>query len=136
MIELLVTGTDTISLAIELIDSFFAIINSRLPLLEPQSFMSRFTSPMTDPGGPLPHPLLAVVLAFGAKFAENAHITSDRDETSARDPEGVTGRTRSRMVQLLAIRAREVAEVGKVWRVPTVSNTQTLILMEGLMSRE
>ncbi|WOO81373.1 uncharacterized protein LOC62_03G004902 [Vanrija pseudolonga] len=121
------------SLAIELIDSFFAIINSRLPLLDPQSFMSRFTSPMTDPGGPLPHPLLAVVLAFGAKFAENAHITSDRDETSARDPEGVTGRTRSRMVQLLAIRAREVAEVGKVWRVPTVANTQTLILMESLM---
>lgn len=131
-------------MAIELIDTFFAVVHSRLPILDAQSFMNRFTSPNTDPSGPLNPALLASVLAFGAKFADHPTFTADRDECAARDADDADGsrsrrgysRSRCRMAQLLAVRAREVAEVHKAYRIPTLANVQALILLENLFGRK
>lgn len=132
-------------MAIELIDTFFAVVHSRLPILDAQSFMNRFTSPNTDPNGPLNPALLASVLAFGAKFADHPTFTADRDECAARDSDEADGsgrsrrgysRSRCRMAQLLAVRAREVGEVNKAFRIPSLANVQALILLEGLFGRE
>lgn len=121
------------SVALELIDSFFSIVEPRVPIFDASSFMSRFQNPDGDLDGPLPQSLLAVVLAFGAKFVDHAAFTLDREECTGRDND-IPGRTRSRLVQLLTIRAREVAETNKVFRTPTLSNVQTLILLEGLLA--
>jgi hypothetical protein len=45
-------------------------------------------------------------------------------------------RTRSRLVQLLVVRAREVCEVRKIHRVVTEENCATLILLEPMLGRK
>lgn len=83
------------------------------------------------------HPLLAVALAWGARFSECPTLTSDREEVSARDgTSALKGFTRCRMVQLLVIRAREVSEVCKVFRNAKIENVQVGILLEPLLARE
>lgn len=121
------------AVGVELIDSFFTIVDPRLPILDGHQLLARFQAPTTDPRGPLPHGLLAVVLAFGARFIDHPVFRADREECTARD---VNGPPRSRLVQLLVVRAREVAEMNKVFRVPSLANAQTLILLEALMCRE
>lgn len=120
------------SMAIELIDSYFTIVDPRFPILDAHEFMARFQAPNTHPLGPLHHALLATVLAFGARFVDHAVFQADRDESTARDVDA-GGRSRSRLVQLLVIRAREVMEMHKACRVATIENAQTLILMEALI---
>ena len=68
-----------------------------------------------------PHVTVAVVLAWGAKFSEHPIIAMDREETSA----GLGGgRSRSRLVRLLVVRAQEVLEANRAFRVPKVENLQ------------
>jgi hypothetical protein len=123
-------------LADELLDSFFSITHIRYPLLDPDRFRAQFAEPDTHPDGPIYHPLLAVALAWGARFSENPILLADRGEISARDPEAnAKGFTRSRMAQLLVIRGREVLEVCKVFRYAKMENVQVGILMEPLIAR-
>jgi hypothetical protein len=117
------------SIAIDLIDTFFTIVDPRLPILDAHQFLARFQSPGTDP---LPHALLAVVLAFGARFVDHNVFRVDREECTARDADA-TGRSRSRIVQLLVVRAREVSEMNKSCRIPSLANAQAMLLLEGLL---
>lgn len=121
------------SLADDLIETFFSIAHIRFPILDQQTFRERFSQPDTHPLGPMSHAMLATAIALGARFSDNPVITTDRAEVSARE----TGpRSWSRMVHLLVIRAREVAEVNKCHRIATVENCQSLTLIEVLLGRE
>lgn len=110
----------------------------RLPLLEPDSFRARFNDPDSHPDGPLYHPLLAVALAWGARFSDHPVITADRDEISARAGSSNTYShpERSRLVQLMVIRAREVAEANKAFRTAKMENIRLAILLGPLLGRE
>ena len=96
---------------------------------------ARIASPDMHPEGPLPHNLLAVAIAFGARFSEHPAIDKDREECTARDKRHDL-RTRSRMVQLLVIRAREVAETWKTHRIRSLDNVRVLVLLETMSARE
>jgi hypothetical protein len=127
----------TNSLADELIDSFFSISNIRYPMLDPDQFRARFSDPDGHSDGPIHQPLLAVVLALGARFSESTMLLADREEISSRDPEARgKGFTRCRVAQLLVIRAREVAEACKVFRIARIENVQLAMLMEPLLARK
>ncbi|KLT46287.1 hypothetical protein CC85DRAFT_59374 [Cutaneotrichosporon oleaginosum] len=115
----------------DLIDTFFQVVHSRLPILEEPEFRTLYLDPDAAMGGPLSPALLAVVLAFGARFTEHATFVADREEISGR--EGDPGR--SRMTQLLVIRAREIVEASKAFRVATLVNAQTLMILEGLLGQ-
>lgn len=118
----------SIRLANDLIETYFQIVHIRMPLLSPTLFRSQFRSP--SPLGQPPHVTVAAVLAWGAKFSEHPIIAMDREETSA----GMErGRSRSRLVRLLVVRAQEVLEANRAFRVPKVENLQAALLIEGLL---
>ena len=120
-------------MADELLDSFFQITHIRYPLLDQDQFRVQFNDPDTHPDGAIYHPLLAVAIAWGARFSESNILVADRAEMTARDQKGVS---RCRMVQLLVIRAREVGEVWKAFRSPKMDNVLLGILMEPLIARK
>ncbi|WVQ98940.1 hypothetical protein IAU59_006072 [Kwoniella sp. CBS 9459] len=123
-------------LADDLIETFFSIVHPRGPiLLNTDELRSRFASPDTHPSGPVTHALLAVILGWGARFSEHPVIISDREEVSARDMLIKPGRKRSRLVSLIVIRAREVAEWNRITRLPSLENSQTLFFLESLLAR-
>lgn len=123
-------------------ETYFQIVHIRLPVLDPGHFKSRFRQPTTHPDGPPPHILLAIVLTFGALFSDHRAIVEDREECSiAMQSELVDGqrrgvRKRSRLVQMMMLRAREVAEVNKAFRVPSVENIQASLLLDALLGGE
>lgn len=119
-------------MAQDLIETFFQVVHSRLPILDEAEFKTKYRDPQTTMGGTLPHALLAVVLGFGARFTEHATFLADREEMSSRESDP----GRSRMAQLLAIRAREVVEANKAFRVATLANAQALMILEGLVGRK
>lgn len=121
------------SLADELLDSFFQITHIRYPLLDLDQFRAQFNDPDTHPDGALYHPLLAVALAWGARFSESNILVADREGMTARDQKGLS---RCRVVQLLVIRAREVGEVWKAFRNAKMDNVILGILMEPLLARK
>lgn len=127
------------SLADDLVESFFTFANPRFPMLDPVAVRSRLISPDTHPEGPLPLNLLAVIIAFGARFSDNLVINADREECMGGD-EAAYGAgqrpPRSRLVQLLVIRAREVVEVQKTHRIASITNVQVLVLLELMLGRE
>ena len=108
-------------------------------MFDPPSIRARLANPDTHPQGPVPHNLLAVLIAFGARFSDHPVINADREECMGRD-EAAYGAgqrpPRSRIVQLLVIRAREVLDVQKTMRISTINNTQVLVLAEALFARE
>lgn len=125
------------SLADDLLDTYYSIVHIRLPILDPDEFRSRFGDPDAHPDGPLCSPLVAVALAWGARFSDHPLISADREEMSRRsDGDGQDGPGRSRIVQLMIIRAREVAEVHKAWRLASLDNVRLAVLMESLLARK
>ena len=122
-------------LADDLIETFFSIVYPRFPIFESEHFRARFASSDTDPAGPLPHNLVAIVIAFGAHFSDNPVIEKDKMECTARDKRK-DQRSRSRIIQLLVIRAREVVETTKTHRLPSVDNVRVLLLLEIMTSRK
>lgn len=120
-------------MADELLDSFFQITHIRYPLLDQDQFRAQFNDPDIHPDGALYQPLLAVAIAWGARFSESNILVADREEMTARDQKGVS---RCRIVQLLVIRAREVGEVWKAFRSPKMDNVLLGILMEPLLARK
>lgn len=128
-------------LADDLLDTYYSIVHIRFPFLDSDDFRARFSDPDTHPEGPLYHPLLAVALAWGARFSDHPVIIADREEITSRltgaSGAGMHGQPeRSRLVQMMIIRAREVAEVNKAFRNAKVDNVRVAMLLESLLARE
>ncbi|CAE6414217.1 unnamed protein product [Rhizoctonia solani] len=122
--------------ALDLIDVYFQICHTRLPILDPQNFRVRFKyslpqAPLPPPlpardVEPLPSALIAVVLAWGAKFSEHPIIVHDRG--ASKDKSSILARA-------LVRRAREVAEAERVFRIATPDNAIICLLLEPLQSQ-
>lgn len=114
----------------DLVEVYFQICHSRMPLLSPNEFRTRLkaylrpTSTLDPTILPLPHALLATVIAWGAKFSEHPLLVHDRETNSGR----------SRICRILTRRAREVSEGEKIHRIPTYDNVITALLLEPLQS--
>lgn len=76
---------------------------------------------------PIHRPLLACLLAWGSKFSDHALLVMDRQQVSR---EGGPTPSRSNISRLLVDRAREVAELEKVFRVAKPENVVVCLLME------
>ncbi|KAG8741933.1 hypothetical protein FRC12_015512 [Ceratobasidium sp. 428] len=122
--------------ALDLIDVYFQICHTRLPILDPQNFRTRFKLSLPQAPLPLPLPardieplplaLVAAVLAWGAKFSEHPIIVHDRQ--SNKDKSSVLARS-------LVRKAREVAESDRVFRIATPDNVLICLLLEPLQSQ-
>ncbi|KJA24069.1 hypothetical protein HYPSUDRAFT_136753 [Hypholoma sublateritium FD-334 SS-4] len=113
--------------ALDLVEVFFQIVHTRLPLLNPEQFRSRLQlqpsqSPINTP--PLHPALVATVLAWGTKFSEHPLLVADR-----RRPSG-----QSLLAKTLVDRARDLAEALKVHRVPTFDHVVISLLIETLQN--
>lgn len=113
-------------LAQDLVETYFQIVHIRIPLISPTRFRAQFATALAQ--GNSSHVLIAVVLAWGAKFSEHPIIAMDREETTALEagtvPLGGVPRSKSRLVRLLAIRAAEVLEANRAFRVAKLENIQ------------
>ena len=87
----------------------------------------RSSSGSTKASDPLHPALVATVIAWGAKFAENSLFVVDRQRN---------GGTKSLFAIALVDRARELAELLKVHRVSTPEHVIIGLLLEPLQSRQ
>ncbi|KAF9651348.1 hypothetical protein BDM02DRAFT_3163392 [Thelephora ganbajun] len=112
-------------LALDLVEVYFQIVHTRFPLLNPEDFRSRFhgTTKRSDPLHPA---LVATVVAWGAKFAENTLFVADRQRN---------GGTKSLFAIALVDRARELAELLKVHRISSPEHVIISLLLEPLQSQ-
>ncbi|KAJ1031665.1 hypothetical protein NDA13_002056 [Ustilago tritici] len=67
----------------DLVETYFSVVHARLPLLNPQSFRKRYYERSEELGGPPSDIILAIVIAWGAKFSENPLIAQDRSESAS-----------------------------------------------------
>ncbi|PIL22842.1 transcription factor [Ganoderma sinense ZZ0214-1] len=142
--------------ALDLVEVFFQIVHSRLPLLNPAQFRSRLhyslstgpqpqaTNESTPQGGagqrgrnsnspphggppqkPVHPALVAVVIAWGAKFSEHPLFVADRHQN----------RNQSAFAKVLINRARDLAEDMKVHRMPSADHVVIALLIEPLQSQ-
>ena len=133
------TLTSPYSLADDLVETFLNIALPRFPAFDANELRARLREPDTHPAGPVEHPLLALAMAFGARFSDHPAVEADRQELTVRDQQehGIGNRPpRSRIIQLLVMRAREVIEVHKCHRVRHAPNALVLVLAESLFGRE
>ncbi|WWC60912.1 uncharacterized protein I303_103488 [Kwoniella dejecticola CBS 10117] len=119
----------------DLIDTFFSMVQPRYTMIDSTIFKERFTSPSRHRLGPISHALLTIVLAYGARFSDHPIIQADKEECALRDGEHLKNRKRSRMVGLMIIRAREIAEINKIFRVANMENIHSCFLLEHLLGR-
>lgn len=116
----------------DLVEVFFQIVHTRLPLLNPAQFRSRLQlynnlgSGSTSNDKPLHPALVATVLAWGSKFSEHPILVADR-----RRPGG-----QSLLAKALIDRARDLAEALKVHRVASAEHVVIGLLIEPLQNRE
>ncbi|KAM6489046.1 hypothetical protein JOM56_015458 [Amanita muscaria] len=110
----------------DLVEVFFQIVHTRIPLLIPVRFRSRLQ--LTSPTGETPlHPaLVATVLAWGSKFSEHPLLVADRKCHDGR----------SLLAKTLVDRARDLAEALKVHRVPSSDHVIICLLIEPLQSQK
>lgn len=73
-----------------------------------------------------PGSLVAVVIAWGAKFSEHPLFIADRHQN----------RSQSAFAKVLINRARDLSEDMKVHRVPSADHVVIALLIEPLQSRE
>ena len=115
--------------ALDLVEVFFQIVHTRIPILNPEQFRSRLQLQTSTPLANIPplHPaLVAVILAWGTKFSEHPLLIADRTR-----PNG-----QSLMAKTLIDRARDLAEALKVHRIPSSEHVVIALLIEPLQSRE
>ncbi|EEB97347.1 hypothetical protein MPER_03353, partial [Moniliophthora perniciosa FA553] len=112
-------------LAFDLVEVYFKIVHSRLPLLIPTSFLRLQLSSNSGTEKPLHPALVATVIAWGSKFSEHQLLTADR---STHGGQGHLSKT-------LIDRARDLAEALKVHRVPNADHVVIALLIETLQSR-
>lgn len=117
--------------ALDLVEVFFQIVHTRLPLLNPAQFRSRLqlnpaiNSSSSNSEKPLHPALVATVLAWGTKFSEHPLLVADR-----RRPGG-----QSLLAKALIDRARDLAEALKVHRVASAEHVVIGLLIEPLQSQ-
>ncbi|CAA7261362.1 unnamed protein product [Cyclocybe aegerita] len=114
--------------ALDLVEVFFQIVHTRLPLLNPEQFRSRLQlqSTTTVPSIPPLHPaLVATVLAWGCKFSEHPLLIADRKRPGGQ----------SLLAKTLIDRARDLAEALKVHRVPSSDHVVIALLIEPLQNQ-
>jgi len=113
--------------SLDLVEVFFQIVHTRIPLLNPAQFRSRLQLCLSQSSGKHPlHPaLVATVLAWGAKFSEHPLLVADR-----RRPGG-----QRLLAKELIDRARNLAEALKVHRIPTPDHVVIGLLIEPLQSQ-
>lgn len=78
----LVNATARADFVSDLIETYFSIVHIRYPIIDADKFRSRFHNHTPELGGPPPDVLVAVILAWGAKFSENPIIVADRLEAA------------------------------------------------------
>lgn len=132
------------SLALDLVEVYFQIVHTRFPLLNPSQIRARLGVPSRGTPNNSPfqagypvgfqnvtkpiHPaMVATILAWGAKFAENTLFVADRQRN---------GGTLSLFAKTLINRARELAEALKVHRVACAEHVVISLLIECLQSRK
>lgn len=119
--------------ALDLVEVFFQIVHTRLPLLNPAQFRnglgitaSTATSHPPPHHGTTLHPaLVATVVAWGCKFSEHPLLVADRKRPSGQ----------SLLAKTLIDRARDLAEALKVHRVPSADHVVISLLIEPLQSQ-
>ncbi|KAJ6512179.1 hypothetical protein C8R47DRAFT_1314218 [Mycena vitilis] len=114
--------------ALDLVEVFFQIVHTRIPLLNPQQFRNQLHLQPGDPPNtenPLHPALVATVLAWGTKFSEHPLLVADR-----RRPGG-----QSLLAKTLIDRARNLAEALKVHRIPSPDHVVIGLLLEPLQSQ-
>lgn len=118
--------------ALDLVEVFFQIVHTRLPLLNPAQFRTRLQLYQHSGSGsgstdkPLHPALVATVLAWGSKFSEHPILVADR-----RRPGG-----QSFLAKALIDRARDLAEALKVHRMASPEHVVIGLLIEPLQNRE
>ncbi|KAG5648287.1 hypothetical protein DXG03_004857 [Asterophora parasitica] len=114
---------------LDLVEVFFQIVHTRIPLLNPAQFRDglQLSPPAsTTPREPLHPALVATVLAWGTKFSEHPLLVADRQR-----PNG-----QSLLAKALIDRARDLAEALKVHRIPKFDHVVIGLLIEPLQSRQ
>ena len=116
--------------ALDLVEVFFQIVHTRLPLLNPAQFRSRLQLYPTNSNSSSEkslHPaLVATVLAWGTKFSEHPLLIADRKRPGGQ----------SLLAKALIDRARDLAEALKVHRVASPEHVVIGLLIEPLQSRQ
>ncbi|KAK7469120.1 hypothetical protein VKT23_003611 [Stygiomarasmius scandens] len=114
--------------ALDLVEIYFQIVHSRLPLLNPAQFRNRLrlhlssTPPSEEPLHPA---LVATVIAWGTKFSEHPLLTADRN----------CHKGQSLLSKMIIDRTRDLAEALKVHRLPTPDHVVIGLLIETLQSQ-
>lgn len=112
----------------DLVEVFFQIVHTRLPLLNPEQFRNRLQlepNAMQTHADPLHPALVATVLAWGTKFSEHPMLIADRQRPGGQ----------SLMAKNLVDRARDLAEALKVHRISTSDHVVISLLLEPLQNR-
>jgi len=111
--------------ALDLVEVYFQIVHTRIPLLNPIQFRNRLQ--LTSSTGEKPsHPaLVATVLAWGSKFSEHPLLIADRKRNGGQ----------SLLAKTLVDRARDLAEALKIHRVPSSDHVVICLLIEPLQSQ-
>ncbi|KNZ80955.1 hypothetical protein J132_03655 [Termitomyces sp. J132] len=113
---------------LDLVEVFFQIVHTRLPLLNPAQFRNRLQlhpSASSNNKEPLHPALVATVLAWGTKFSEHPLLVADRQRPSHQ----------SLLAKTLIDRARDLAEALKVHRIPKTDHVIIGLLIEPLQSQ-
>ncbi|KAH8824974.1 hypothetical protein DL96DRAFT_1817587 [Flagelloscypha sp. PMI_526] len=111
---------------LDLIEVFFQIVHTRLPLLSPTDFRRRIALNPQQTGVDPPHPaILAAVVAWGAKYSEHPVLLKDRKR-----PDG-----QSELAKALVQRARDLAEGLRVHRIPSEDHVVACLLIEPLQNQ-
>nr|XP_019013725.1 uncharacterized protein I206_01796 [Kwoniella pini CBS 10737]OCF52506.1 hypothetical protein I206_01796 [Kwoniella pini CBS 10737] len=119
----------------DLIDTFFSIVQPRYTMIDSTLFRERFAMGSNHRLGNISHALLAIVLTYGARFSDHPVLQADGEECSLRDGVHMKNRNRSRLVGLMVIRTREIAERSKIFRVASMENTHSCFLLEHLLGQ-
>ncbi|KAF8133637.1 hypothetical protein EV363DRAFT_1397058 [Boletus edulis] len=122
--------TFRIEFAQDLVEVYFQIVHTRLPLLNPPQFRARLNLQATGQRPilngkqeePLHPALIATVIAWGAKFSEHPLLVADRQRNGGQ----------SLLARTLIDRCRETAEATKVHRIPHKDHVVIALLIETL----
>lgn len=114
----LMRESDRRDLANDLIETYFQIVQIRMPFVRAHLFKRRYDNP-GGPEGPNSNLSIAMVLAWGARFSEHPIIVQDRIESSAGLP---NGRKRSRLVLLLTMRYQWIMDHEGADKVVSLDN--------------
>ncbi|KAI0693984.1 hypothetical protein BC835DRAFT_1043215 [Cytidiella melzeri] len=133
-----------IDFAFDLVEVFFQIVHTRLPLLNPSQFRARlqhslqtispyapidrnaYESPESSSAYKQPHnALVAVVISWGAKFSEHPLLVKDRARNNGQ----------SWLARTLINRTRELSEDLKVHRVPSADHVVVALLIEPMQNQ-